>query len=127
MNIFQACAQRPKRLWSGTPRDVFCNIDHLLANMLASAQWNETLSEVTFYFSQCFQERNKQKSFEMTRCTCSYLYVTYITPLQGVPDLRGFWDLKKTALREILVSGTVGDPLLTQKSPSCAYISQKSR
>ena len=32
-----------------------------------------------------------------------------------VTVLRGFWDLKKTALREIRVNGTVGGPLLTQK------------
>ena len=32
---------------------------------------------------------------------------------------------KKTELRKIHVSGTVGDPLLTRKSPTCAYISQK--
>ena len=47
--------------------------------------------------------------------------------IQRVPALRGFWDLKKTALRKIRVSGTVGDPLLTRKSPTCAYISQKPR
>ena len=33
--------------------------------------------------------------------------------------------LEKTVLREIRVSGTVGDPLLRQKSPTFAYISQK--
>ena len=47
--------------------------------------------------------------------------------IQRIPALRGFWDLKKTALREIRVSRTVGDPLLTQKSPTCTYISQKPR
>ena len=47
--------------------------------------------------------------------------------IQRVPTLRGLWDLKKNALREIRVSGTVGGPLLTRKSPTCAYISQKSR
>ena len=46
------------------------------------------------------------------------------TCLQRVPALRGFWDLEKTALRKIHVSGTVGGPLLMQKSPTCAYISQ---
>ena len=35
--------------------------------------------------------------------------------VQRVPTLRGFWDLEKTALREILISGTVGGPLLTKK------------
>ena len=29
-----------------------------------------------------------------------------------VPDLRAFWDLEKTLLHEIRVSGTVGGPLL---------------
>ena len=54
MNIFQACAQRPKRLWSGTPRDVFCNIDHLLANMLASAQSDEIRYDLAiFLFYLC--------------------------------------------------------------------------
>ena len=40
-------------------------------------------------------------------------------------SLRGFWDLKKTELREICVSGTVRGPLLKRKSPTCTYISQK--
>ena len=47
--------------------------------------------------------------------------------IQRVPAIRRFWDLKKTALREIHVSLTVGGPLLTQKSPTCTYISQKPR
>ena len=38
--------------------------------------------------------------------------------VQRVPALRGFWDFKKTALGKILVRGTVGGPLLTQKSPA---------
>ena len=40
-----------------------------------------------------------------------------VGPVQRVPALRAFWDLEKTVLHEILVSGTVGGPLLTQKSP----------
>ena len=44
-------------------------------------------------------------------------------PLQRVPALRAFWDLEKTVLHEIHVSGTVVNPLLTQKSPTCTYIS----
>ena len=51
----------------------------------------------------------------------------YQKQLQRVPALRGFWDLKKTAICEIPDSWTVGDPLLTQKSPTCANISQKPR
>ena len=45
--------------------------------------------------------------------------------IQRVPALRAFWDLEKTVLHEIRVSGTVGGPLLTRKSPTCTYISQK--
>ena len=45
--------------------------------------------------------------------------------IQRVPTLRGFWDLKKTALHKIFVSGTVGGFPLTQRLPTCAYISQK--
>ena len=44
--------------------------------------------------------------------------------VQRVPALRGFRDFEKTVLRKIGVSGTVGGPLLTQKSPTCAYIDQ---
>ena len=45
--------------------------------------------------------------------------------VQRVPALRAFWDLEKTVLHEIRVSGTVVSPLLMQKSPTCTYISQK--
>ena len=45
--------------------------------------------------------------------------------VQRVPALPAFWDLEKTVLHEICVSGTVGGPLLTQKSPTWTYISQK--
>ena len=43
--------------------------------------------------------------------------------LQRVPALCGFWDLKKTVLCKIHVSGIVEGPLLTRKSPTCTYIS----
>jgi hypothetical protein len=46
--------------------------------------------------------------------------------LQRVSTLHGVWDLEKAALRKICVSGTVGGPLLTRKSPTCTYISQKT-
>ena len=39
--------------------------------------------------------------------------------------LQPFWDLEITVLDEIHVSGTVVSPLLTQKSPTYTYISQK--
>ena len=45
--------------------------------------------------------------------------------VQRVPTLRAFWDLEKTVLHEIRISGTVVSPLLTQKSPTCTYIGQK--
>ena len=48
-----------------------------------------------------------------------------VDKIQRVPTLREFWDLKKTVLRKIRVSGTVRGPQLTQKSPTLAYISQK--
>ena len=64
----------------------------------------------------------------------------FIAPLESdeSPDLdefryRGslpyadFGTGKKIALHEIRVSGTVVDPLLKLKSPTCAYISQKLR
>ena len=37
-------------------------------------------------------------------------------------NLTPFWNFEKTVLHEIHVSGTVGGPLLTQKSPTCTYI-----
>ena len=40
-----------------------------------------------------------------------------IIQLQRVPALRAFWDLEKTVLHEIRVSGTVVSPLLMWKSP----------
>ena len=46
---------------------------------------------------------------------------------RGSPAYADFWDFKKPTLPEICVSGTVGGPLLTLKSPTCAYISQKLR
>ena len=41
------------------------------------------------------------------------------------PHLARILGLVKTVLHEICVSGTVGGPLITQKSPTCTYISQK--
>ena len=49
---------------------------------------------------------------------------SYFHP-QKVPALRSFWDLEQTVLHENRVSGAVVSPLLTQKSPTCTYISQK--
>ena len=41
------------------------------------------------------------------------------------PHVARILGLQKTALRKIHVCGNVGGPLLTQKSPTCAYIGQK--
>ena len=41
------------------------------------------------------------------------------------PRLRRILGLGRTVLHEICGSGTVVYPLLTQKSPTCMYISQK--
>ena len=46
--------------------------------------------------------------------------------LQRVPALRGFWDLEKTVLHEIRVSGTVLWSPTNANSPTYTYISQKS-
>ena len=45
-----------------------------------------------------------------------------IVDIQRVPALRAFWDLEKTVLHEIRVSGTVLSPLLTQKFPTSMYV-----
>jgi hypothetical protein len=45
--------------------------------------------------------------------------------IQRVPALRTFWDLEKTVLHEIRVSGTVLHSPTTAKSPTCTYMSQK--
>ena len=43
--------------------------------------------------------------------------------LQRVHALPAFWDLEKSVLHEIYVSGTAVGPLLTQKSPhACTKI-----
>ena len=44
-----------------------------------------------------------------------------------VPALRGVQNLKKTVICKIGISGTVGGPLLMQKSSTCPNISQKLR
>ena len=44
--------------------------------------------------------------------------------VQRFPALCGFWDLKKTMLRKIRISGTVEGPLLMRKSPTSAHIDQ---
>ena len=47
-------------------------------------------------------------------------------PIQRVPALRVFWDLKKTVLDEIRVSGTVLWSSTNANSPTYTYISQKT-
>ena len=55
----------------------------------------------------------------------NHLFKNNCSQIQRVPALRAFWDLEKTVLHEIRVSGTVVNPLLMRKSPTCTYISQK--
>ena len=43
----------------------------------------------------------------------------------GSPPYVDFWAWKKNILGKICISGTLGVPLLTQKSPNCTYISKK--
>ena len=59
------------------------------------------------------------------RATLNCSLIQFEQTYRGSPPIRGFWDLKKPELHEIRVSGTVGGPLLTRKSPTCTYISQK--
>ena len=47
-------------------------------------------------------------------------------PIQRVPALRVFWDLKKTVLHETLGSGTVLWSPTNANSPTYTYISQKT-
>ena len=49
-----------------------------------------------------------------------------LLPLQRVPALRAFWDLEKTVLHEICVSGTLLWFPTNANSPTYTYISQKS-
>ena len=49
----------------------------------------------------------------------------YRLDIQRVPALRAFWDLEKTVLHEIRVSGTVLWSPTNAKIPTCTYISQK--
>ena len=65
-----------------------------------------------YYFASFIQN----KKIEVEEC--------FWVVLQRVPSLRAFWDLEKNVLLEICVSGPVANPPLTQKSPTCMYISQ---
>ena len=49
-----------------------------------------------------------------------------VKEVQRVPALRVFWDLEKTMLHEIRVSGTVLWSPTNANSPTYTYISQKS-
>ena len=46
--------------------------------------------------------------------------------IQRVPSLRAFWDLEKTVLHEIRVSGTVLWSPTSANAPTYTYISQKA-
>ena len=55
-----------------------------------------------------------QKSLELfDKNSADKLKQDYQHLIQRVPALRTFWDLEKTVLHEICVSGTVVNPLLT--------------
>ena len=66
----------------------------------------------------------RQLQFPTAMMTLSY-HILCKFYAQRVPALRAFWDLGKTVLHEIRVSGTVVGPLLTRKFPTCTHISQK--
>ena len=51
---------------------------------------------------------------------------SYNSAVQRVPALRVFWDLEKTVLHEIRVSGTVLWSPTNANSPTYTYISQKT-
>ena len=99
--------------------------------------WGKNL-QCTVVYENCFQKKI-QLACDLKKMTVNIEILTLLRSLgpspsgtfhilieiQRVPTLSGFWALKKTALRKICVIGNVGDPLLTQKSPTCAYISQK--
>ena len=62
--------------------------------------------------------------------TCKLMYGNLYHHLsfavQRVPALRAFWDLEKTVLHEIHVSGTVLWSPTNANSPTYRYISQKT-
>ena len=73
-------------------------------------------------------EKVRENGKKLLRCYYIFLvYKVYLIvefQVKRVPAVRGFWDFEKTALRKNRFSGTVGGPLLTLKSPTCAYIGQ---
>ena len=77
-------------------------------------------------FSKCLQNCGVTASKLNLDCPLTSMALDiFWNWIQRVPTLRTFWDLEKNVLHEIRVSGTVGGPLVTQKSPTCRYISQK--
>ena len=67
------------------------------------------------------------KNLHLTGKPLAFKYVLspYNCVLQRVPALRAFWDLEKTVLHEIRVSGTVLWSPTNANSPTYTYISQK--
>ena len=53
-----------------------------------------------------------QLPYLLLHTTRSLLVFYSLLFLQRVPAVRGFWDLEKTVLRKICISGTVEGPLL---------------
>ena len=78
--------------------------------------------EHPFWFSESLLHVFHYSTIISTKKLSLYIQIPNIT--EGLA-LHAFWNLEKTVLHEICVSGTVGGPLLTQKSPTCTYISKK--
>ena len=116
----------------------FCFHYFVFFVLLMTKQWlhisvlsvvlNASVMLVENHFHMSNHDSCWQRLMILVGGACSSGMQSYISQvLQRVPTLCGFWDLKKTMLREIRVNGTVGDPLLMQKSPTCAYIRQTLR
>ena len=65
------------------------------------------------------------KDIQATAYNGTHAYLLMFIIIQRVPAFSRFWDLKKTGLGKIPGSGTLEGPLLTRKSSSYVYISQK--
>ena len=100
-------------------------------------QWGQNLIEIAIKYSYYFNITisrifvcNISKTLRINivwhfAAKFSQVSNFFMNQLSSVPTLRAFWDLEKTVLHEIRVSGTAGGHLLTWKSPTCTYISQK--
>ena len=92
-------------------------------------------NQVLKYFFKIFKAKTKKeakgKEFQQKHFVSIQLYHLLILGIQTakliqrVPALRAFWDLEKTVLHEIRVSGTVLWSPTNANSPTYTYISQK--